>query len=202
VDSKSKRLIAYHEIGHAIVGTFTKGHDPVEKVTLIPRGQAKGLTWFTPDEEQGLISKTQLFARITGLLGGRAAEEVIFGNDEITTGAGNDIERVTSLTRQIVTKFGMSELGPIALEGDEQPIFLGNDTVNRSEYSQEIAEKIDLQIQKIVSQCYENAKKIITDNRALIDNLVDQLIEKETIDGDVFRQVVAIYSQKQPVLIN
>lgn len=201
VDSKSKRLIAYHEIGHAIVGTFTKGHDPVEKVTLIPRGQAKGLTWFTPDEEQGLISKTQLFARITGLLGGRAAEEVIFGDDEITTGAGNDIERVTSLTRQIVTKFGMSELGPIALEGDEQPIFLGNDTVNRSEYSQEIAEKIDLQIQKIVSQCYENAKKIITDNRALIDNLVDQLIEKETIDGDVFRQVVAIYSQKQLTLI-
>ena len=201
VDSKSKRLIAYHEIGHAIVGTFTKGHDPVEKVTLIPRGQAKGLTWFTPDEEQGLMSKTQLFARITGLLGGRAAEDVIFGDGEITTGAGNDIERVTSLTRQIVTKFGMSELGPIALEGEEQPIFLGNDTINRSEYSQEIAEKIDLQIQGIVSQCYDNAKKIITNNRALIDNLVDQLIEKESIDGDVFREIVTNYSQKQPVLI-
>ncbi|MBL1211305.1 ATP-dependent zinc metalloprotease FtsH [Geminocystis sp. GBBB08] len=200
VDSKSKRLIAYHEIGHAIVGTFTKGHDPVEKVTLIPRGQARGLTWFTPDEEQGLVSKSQLFAHITGLLGGRAAEDVIFGDDEITTGAGNDIERVTTLTRQMVTKFGMSTLGPIALEGEEQPLFLGNDNVNRSEYSQEIAEKIDLQVRKIVFQCYENAKKIIRENRGLIDNLVDLLIEKETIEGDILRQIVTNYSQKQSIL--
>lgn len=196
VDGKAKRLIAYHEVGHAIVGTFTKGHDPVEKVTLIPRGQARGLTWFTPDEEQGLISRSQLFARVTGLLGGRAAEDVVFGDGEITTGAGNDIERVTSLSRQMVTKFGMSDLGLLALEDDNQPIFLGNDSVNRSDYSQEIAEKIDLQVRSIVFQCYKNAKQIILEHRSTIDQLVDLLIEKETIDGDLFRQIVANYTAK------
>ncbi|WP_324282206.1 ATP-dependent zinc metalloprotease FtsH [Cyanobacterium aponinum UTEX 3221] len=202
VDSKSKRLIAYHEIGHAIVGTLTKGHDPVEKVTLVPRGQAKGLTWFTPEEDQGLVSKTQLFARVTGLLGGRAAEDLIFGNDEVTTGAGNDIEKVTYLTRQMVTKFGMSDLGLFALEENDQPVFLGNDPMSRSEYSQEIAAKIDSQIRFMVTQCYENAKAIIRENRPLIDSLVDLLIEKETIDGDAFRQIVNDYQEaKKPVLV-
>ncbi|RMD67881.1 MAG: ATP-dependent zinc metalloprotease FtsH [Cyanobacteria bacterium J149] len=202
VDSKSKRLIAYHEIGHAIVGTLTKGHDPVEKVTLVPRGQAKGLTWFTPEEDQGLVSKTQLFARVTGLLGGRAAEDVIFGNDEVTTGAGNDIEKVTYLTRQMVTKFGMSDLGLFALEENDQPVFLGNDPMSRSEYSQEIAAKIDSQIRFMVTQCYENAKAIIRENRPLIDSLVDLLIEKETIDGDAFRKIVNDYQEaKKPVLV-
>ncbi|WVL02366.1 ATP-dependent zinc metalloprotease FtsH [Cyanobacterium sp. Dongsha4] len=202
VDSKSKRLIAYHEIGHAIVGTLTKGHDPVEKVTLVPRGQAKGLTWFTPEEDQGLVSKTQLFARVTGLLGGRAAEDLIFGNDEITTGAGNDIEKVTYLTRQMVTKFGMSDLGLFALEENDQPVFLGNDPMSRSEYSQEIAAKIDSQIRFMVTQCYDNAKAIIQENRPLIDSLVDLLIEKETIDGDAFRQIVNSYQEaKKPMLV-
>lgn len=202
VDSKSKRLIAYHEIGHAIVGTLTKGHDPVEKVTLVPRGQAKGLTWFTPEEDQGLVSKTQLFARVTGLLGGRAAEDVIFGNDEVTTGAGNDIEKVTYLTRQMVTKFGMSDLGLFALEENDQPVFLGNDPMSRSEYSQEIAAKIDSQIRFMVTQCYENAKAIIRENRPLIDSLVDLLIEKETIDGDAFRKIVNDYQEaKKPMLV-
>ncbi|MGB5711725.1 MAG: ATP-dependent zinc metalloprotease FtsH2, partial [Waterburya sp.] len=102
-DGKSKRLIAYHEIGHAIVGTLVKDHDPVQKVTLIPRGQAQGLTWFTPNEEQGLISRSQLMARIAGAMGGRAAEEEIFGNDEVTTGAGGDLQQVTEMARQMVT---------------------------------------------------------------------------------------------------
>ena len=201
VDSKSKRLIAYHEVGHAIVGTLTPEHDPVEKVTLIPRGQAKGLTWFTPDEEQGFTSRHQLLARITGILGGRAAEELIFGDGEITTGAANDIEKVTSLARQMVTKFGMSNLGPVALEGNEQPVFLGNEPVNRSEYSQDIAEKIDLQIHAIITYCYENAKKVIEDNRALIDLLVDLLIEQETIEGERFRQIVAEFKVKKPLVV-
>jgi cell division protease FtsH len=112
VDSKSKRLIAYHEIGHAIVGTLVKAHDPVQKVTLIPRGQAQGLTWFTPSEEQFLISRAQILARITGALGGRAAEDIIFGDAEVTTGAGNDLQQVTGMARQMVTQFGMSDLGP------------------------------------------------------------------------------------------
>ncbi len=115
VDSKSKRLIAYHEVGHALVGTLIKDHDPVQKVTLIPRGQAQGLTWFTPSEDQGLISRSQLKARIAGALGGRAAEQVIFGRDEITTGAGNDLQQVTGMARQMVTRFGMSEFRAIII---------------------------------------------------------------------------------------
>ncbi|XTZ12331.1 MAG: ATP-dependent zinc metalloprotease FtsH2, partial [cyanobacterium endosymbiont of Rhopalodia inflata] len=111
VDSKSKRLIAYHEVGHAIVGTLVKDHDPVQKVTLIPRGQAQGLTWFTPAEEQGLTTKAQLMARIAGTLGGRAAEEEVFGYDETTTGAGGDLQQVSEMARQMVTRFGMSDLG-------------------------------------------------------------------------------------------
>lgn len=190
VDSKSKRLIAYHEVGHALVGTLTPGHDPVEKITLIPRGRAQGLTWFTPAEEQGLISRSQLYARITGLLGGRAAEEVVFGEDEVTTGASNDIERITNLARQIVTKFGMTDLGAFALEEDTQPLFLGGDSMSRTEYSQEVAVKIDLQIRNIVNQCHENAKNIIRNYRPVIDLLVDMLIEKETLDNATFKQVL------------
>ncbi len=192
-DSKGKRLIAYHEVGHAIVGTLTNGHEPMEKVTLIPRGQALGITWFTPDEEQGLDSRNELLAKITVLLGGRAAEEIVFGQDEITTGASSDIERVTYLARMMVTRLGMSNLGVLALEGDQQPIFLGNDTVNRSEYSQDIAEKIDLQVRSIVKICHQNAKDIIENNRALVDLLVDILIDQETIDGDNFRDIVSNY---------
>ncbi len=195
VDSKSKRLIAYHEIGHAIVATLSSGHDPVEKVTLIPRGQAKGLTWFTPDEEQGLVSRTQLLARISGILGGRAAEEVIFGDAEVTTGAGNDLEKVTSLARQMVTRFGMSDLGPIALDRENEQVFLGNDWMHRSEYSEEIAASIDAQVRLIVNRCHETAKNIIQENRAVIDRLVDILIEQETIEGDQFRQLVAEYTK-------
>jgi cell division protease FtsH len=190
VDSKSKRLIAYHEIGHAIIGTLLKNHDPVQKVTLIPRGQAKGLTWFTPNEEAGLVSRSQILALITSILGGRAAEEVIFGDAEITTGAGNDLEKITSLARQMVTRFGMSELGPLSLESQAGEVFLGRDFTARSEYSEEIAAGIDSQVRSIIQHCYEQAKQIIQENRTLIDRLVDILIEQETIEGDKFRQIV------------
>ncbi|MGV0105225.1 ATP-dependent zinc metalloprotease FtsH2 [Nostoc sp. DSM 114160] len=163
VDSKSKRLIAYHEIGHALVGTLLKDHDPVQKVTLIPRGQAQGLTWFTPNEEQGLISRSQLKARITGALGGRAAEEVIFGAAEVTTGAGGDLQQLSGMARQMVTRFGMSDLGPLSLESQQGEVFLGRDWTTRSEYSESIASRIDGQVKEIVEQCYDNAKKIIRD---------------------------------------
>ncbi|MEH2286975.1 ATP-dependent zinc metalloprotease FtsH2 [Nostoc sp.] len=195
VDSKSKRLIAYHEIGHALIGTLLKDHDPVQKVTLIPRGQAQGLTWFMPDEEQGLISRSQLKARITGALGGRAAEEVIFGAAEITTGAGGDLQQLSGMARQMVTRFGMSDLGPLSLESQQGEVFLGRDWTTRSEYSESIASRIDGQVREIVEQCYDNAKKIIRDHRTVTDRLVDLLIEKETIDGEEFRQIVAEYAE-------
>ncbi|MBD2361871.1 MULTISPECIES: ATP-dependent zinc metalloprotease FtsH2 [Nostocaceae] len=194
VDSKSKRLIAYHEVGHALVGTLLKDHDQVQKVTLIPRGQAQGLTWFTPNEEQGLISRSQLKARITGALGGRAAEYIIFGAAEVTTGAGGDLQQVTGMARQMVTRFGMSNLGPLSLESQQGEVFLGRDWMTRSDYSESIAARIDSQVREIVEQCYENAKKIMRENRAVTDRLVDLLIEKETIDGDEFRQIVAEYT--------
>ncbi|WP_026082835.1 ATP-dependent zinc metalloprotease FtsH2 [Mastigocladopsis repens] len=194
VDSKSKRLIAYHEVGHALAGTLLKDHDPVQKVTLIPRGQAQGLTWFTPNEEQGLITRGQLKARITGALGGRAAEEVIFGSAEVTTGAGNDLQQVSNMARQMVTRFGMSDLGPISLESQQGEVFLGRDWMTRSEYSESIAARVDTQVRIIVEQCYETAKRFIQENRTVMDRLVDLLVEKETIDGEEFRQIVAEYT--------
>ena len=195
VDSKSKRLIAYHEIGHAIVGTLIKDHDPVQKVTLIPRGQAQGLTWFTPSEEQGLITRNQLIARIAGALGGRAAEEEIFGHDEVTTGAGGDLQQVSGMARQMVTRYGMSDLGPLSLESQQGEVFLGAGAMTRAEYSEEIAAKIDDQVRIIAEHGHDLARQIIRENRVVIDRLVDLLIEKETIDGEEFRQIVAEYTE-------
>ena len=194
VDSKYKRLIAYHEIGHAIVASMTPGHDPVEKVTIIPRGGAGGLTWFTPGEEMGLESKAKILAQITTALGGRAAEEIVFGRDEVTQGAGQDIQMLTSLARKMVTKFGMSDLGPLALEGQEQPVFLGGDSGNRNEYSEEVASQIDIRIRNIALDCYDKAKTIISENRLAVDRIVDLLVERETIEGKEFRQLLTKYS--------
>ena len=195
VDSKSKRLIAYHEVGHALVGTLLKDHDPVQKVTLIPRGQALGLTWFTPNEEQGLISRSQLKARITATLGGRAAEEIVFGKPEVTTGAGNDLQHVTTMARQMVTRFGMSELGPLSLENQSAEVFLGRDWMNKSDYSEEIAAKIDSQVREIVNNCYIRSKELLQLNRIVLERLVDLLAEQETIEGDLFRKIVADNAQ-------
>jgi cell division protease FtsH len=195
VDSKTKRLIAYHEVGHAIVGTLLKHHDPVQKVTLIPRGQAKGLTWFTPSDDQSLISRSQILARIMGALGGRAAEEVVFGYPEVTTGAGNDLQQVTSMARQMVTRFGMSNIGPLALEGQGSDPFLGRSMGSSSQYSEDVASRIDMQIRSIIQHCHDETVQIIKDNRVVIDQLVDILIEKETISGEEFRRIVAEYTE-------
>jgi len=194
VDSKTKRLIAYHEVGHAIVGTLLQDHDPVQKVTLIPRGQAKGLTWFTPSDDQSLISRSQILARIMGALGGRAAEEVVFGYPEVTTGAGNDLQQVTSMARQMVTRFGMSNIGPLALESQNADPFLGRSMGASSEYSEDVASRIDMQVRSIIQHCHDETVQIIKDNRVVIDQLVDLLIEKETIDGQEFSEIVASYT--------
>lgn len=194
VDSKSKRLIAYHEIGHAIVGTLMKEHDPVQKVTLIPRGQAQGLTWFTPSDEQELVSRSQLKARMAGAMGGRAAEQVVFGDAEVTTGAGGDLQQVTGMARQMVTRFGMSDLGPLSLEGQQADVFLGRDLMSRSEYSDEIAGRIDAQVRELIQHAYEEAIHIVRDHRAAVDRLVDLLVEKETIDGEELRHILAEYT--------
>ena len=194
-DGRSKRLIAYHEVGHALVGTLVKDHDPVQKVTLIPRGQAQGLTWFAPDEEQMLVSRSQLRARIMGALGGRAAEDIVFGHAEVTTGAGGDIQQVAGMARQMVTRFGMSDLGPLSLEAGNQEVFLGRDLMTRSDVSDSITNQIDEQVRQIVERCYRETVELLAAQRPCMDRLVEDLIEAETLDGDAFREVVAQFTE-------
>ncbi|XP_051146594.1 ATP-dependent zinc metalloprotease FTSH 6, chloroplastic [Andrographis paniculata] len=194
-DGKSKILVAYHEIGHALCATLTSGHDPVQKVTLIPRGQARGLTWFMPGDDLTLISKKQLFARIVGGLGGRAAEEVIFGEAEITTGAAGDLQQVTQIARQMVITYGMSEIGPWALI--DQSVQSGDVVMRmmaRNQMSEKLAEDIDESVKRIIKEAYEVAKRHVRSNREAIDKLVDILMEKETISGDEFRAVLSEFT--------
>lgn len=193
-DGKSKMLVAYHEIGHAVCATLTPGHDALQKVTLIPRGQARGLTWFLPGEDPTLVSKQQIFARIVGGLGGRAAEEVIFGEPEVTTGAAGDLQQVTQVARQMVTTFGMSEIGPWALtDPAAQSVDVVLRMLARNSMSEKLAADIDRAVKAIIDEAYEVAKAHIRRNRAAIDQLVDVLMEKETLSGDEFRAVLSEY---------
>merc|ERR1711920_1146885 len=194
-ESKNKKLIAYHEVGHAITGTVLQSHDEVEKITITPRGAAKGLTWFTPEEDQSLISRSALLARIIGTLGGRAAEQIIFGDPEITTGASSDLQQVTNLARQMVTRFGMSNIGPIALEDESTgQVFLGGSINQDSEYAENIADRIDDEVCKIIDYCEQKAVEIISDNRVIIDLIVEQLLDVETMDGEEFRELLSTYT--------
>jgi cell division protease FtsH len=188
-DSKNKKLIAYHEVGHAIIGSVLENHDEVEKITLIPRGGAKGLTWFTPDEDQMLLSRSQLLARIISTLGGRVTEQVVFGDPEVTTGASNDLQQVTNIARQMVTRYGMSNIGPIALEDDNnEQMFLGGES------NEAIADRIDSEVCKIINHCEQIATEIILDNRVVIDLIVEKLLDAETIDGEEFRNLLSQYT--------
>ncbi|XP_015081997.1 ATP-dependent zinc metalloprotease FTSH 2, chloroplastic [Solanum pennellii] len=191
-DGKSKSLVAYHEVGHAICGTLTPGHDAVQKVTLIPRGQAKGLTWFIPADDPTLISKQQLFARIVGGLGGRAAEEVIFGEPEVTTGAAGDLQQITGLAKQMVVTFGMSELGPWSLmDSSAQSGDVIMRMMARNSMSEKLAEDIDVAVKKLSDSAYEIALSQIRSNREAIDKIVEVLLEKETMTGDEFRAILS-----------
>ncbi|KAI4976032.1 hypothetical protein ZWY2020_049639 [Hordeum vulgare] len=193
-DGKSKMLVAYHEIGHAVCATLTPGHDEVQKVTLIPRGQARGLTWFLPGEDPTLVPKRQIFARIVGGLGGRAAEEVIFGEPEVTTGAAGDLQQVTQVARQMVTTFGMSEIGPWALT--DQAAQSGDVVLRmlaRNSMSEKLAADIDRTVKAIIDKAYEVAKAHVRRTRPAIDQLVDVLMEKETLTGDEFRAILSEY---------
>ena len=191
-DGKAKSLVAYHEVGHAICGTLTPGHDAVQKVTLVPRGQARGLTWFIPGEDPSLISKQQIFARIVGALGGRAAEEVVFGSAEVTTGAGSDLRQVANMAKQMVVSFGMSDIGPWSLL---DPSAQGGDMVMRmmarNSMSEKLARDIDVAVQKIADEAYAVALEHIRNNRAAIDVCVEELNETETMTGERFREILS-----------
>ena len=187
-DTKNKKLIAYHEVGHALVGSLLENHDEVDKVTLIPRGGAKGLTWFAPKEDQILVSRSQLLARIASTLGGRITEKIIFGEPEITTGASSDLQQATRIARQMVTRYGMSTIGPIALEDNN------NEQYFKSNEKDAISNRIDNEIQLMLTHGEQLATKIILDNRVLIDLIVDKLLEDETIDGKEFRNLINEYT--------
>ncbi|MEN9205816.1 MAG: ATP-dependent zinc metalloprotease FtsH [Thermostichales cyanobacterium DRC_bins_46] len=197
LDGKAKRLVAYHEVGHALLMTLLPNADPLNKVTIIPRSNgAGGFTQALPNEEQvdsGLYTKAWLLERVIVGFGGRAAEEIVFGYSEVTTGASNDLQQNTALVRQMVTRFGMSELGPLMLESPGGEVFLGGGWMTRSEYSEDVAAKIDEQVRQILNYCYLRAKKILSDNRVLMDRLAEVLVERETLDGDEFRSIVAEY---------
>ena len=198
MSEKRKRLVAYHEAGHALVGALMPDYDPVQKISIIPRGNAGGLTFFTPSEERmesGLYSRAYLQNQMAVALGGRVAEEIVYGDDEVTTGASNDLQQVARVARQMVTRFGMSALGPLSLEAGNQEVFLGRDLMTRSDVSDAIANRIDEAVRDIVQHCYVETVNLVQQHRDCMDRVVELLIEKETLDGDEFRSIVAEFAQ-------
>ena len=180
---KERTLVAYHEAGHAIIGLTLEDANKVQKVTIIPRGQAGGYNLMTPKEETYFQTKSQLKASITGFMGGRVAEEVFFG--DVTSGAHNDIEQATRIARMMVTELGMSELGPIQYDSENGQVFLGRDYTQRSNtHSGQIAYEIDVQVRKIIDACYAQAKQIIEDNKDKLITIAEALLEYETLSGE------------------
>ena len=193
ISDKEKEITAYHEAGHAIVGALLPEADPVHKITIIPRGQALGVTMSLPTEDRFMMSRSQLMAQLAMMLGGRAAERVVF--DEITTGASNDLERVTQTAKQMVTRFGMSEkLGPMALGHQQGQVFMGRDFHAQPDYSDEIAFQIDKEIRRIVDESYDTAEDLLVRNRTLLDKLSKELIEVETVDAKHLIRLIEEYA--------
>jgi cell division protease FtsH len=179
---EEKRITAYHEAGHALVAAFTPGADPLHKVTIIPRGRALGLTMQLPTEDKYTYRKQYVEAQIAILMGGRVAEELT--QEDITTGAGNDIERATEMARRMVCEWGMSELGPLSFGSKEEPVFLGRDFAQRADYSEDTANRIDHEVSRIVQTGYESARAVLSQYRAVLDRVALALLERETLDGD------------------
>jgi cell division protease FtsH len=186
-----RKLTAYHEGGHAIVAIKIPGSDPIHKVTIVPRGRALGLTASLPEVDRHNYSKDWLIGSLAMFFGGRVAEEIIFGADKVTTGAGNDIERATALARRMVTQFGMSErIGPLAVGDKEQEIFLGREFAQRREISERTAQMVDDEVKRLVDEAYARAMQIIAANRELLDRIADALLERETIDREDLDRLV------------
>ncbi|MEM8806612.1 MAG: ATP-dependent zinc metalloprotease FtsH3 [Cyanobacteria bacterium P01_G01_bin.38] len=205
MSEKRKSLVAYHEAGHALVGALMPDYDPVQKISIIPRGRAGGLTWFTPSEERlesGLYSRSYLQNQMAVALGGRLAEEIIFGEEEVTTGASNDLQQVARVARQMVTRFGMSErLGPVALGRQQGNPFLGRDIASERDFSEKTAATIDSEVRQLVDQAYARAKQVLNENRHILDQLADMLVEKETVDSDELQLLLASNDVKMASIV-
>jgi cell division protease FtsH len=195
MSEKRKTLVAYHEAGHALVGALMPDYDPVQKISIIPRGNAGGLTWFTPSEdrmESGLYSRSYLQNQMAVALGGRIAEEIIFGEEEVTTGASSDLQQVARVARQMVMRYGMSEkLGPVALGRQQGNMFLGRDIASERDFSEETAALIDDEVSSLVSEAYTRAKSVLVGNKFILDKLANMLVDKETVDSEELQDLLA-----------
>jgi cell division protease FtsH len=195
MSEKRKTLVAYHEAGHALVGALMPDYDPVQKISIIPRGQAGGLTWFTPSEdrmESGLYSRSYLQNQMAVALGGRIAEEIIFGEEEVTTGASSDLQQVARVARQMVMRYGMSEkLGPVALGRQQGNMFLGRDIASERDFSEETAAVIDDEVSLLVAEAYRRAKDVLLGNKHVLDKLANMLVDKETVDSEELQDLLA-----------
>ncbi|MEH2117953.1 ATP-dependent zinc metalloprotease FtsH3 [Nostoc sp.] len=195
MSEKRKTLVAYHEAGHALVGALMPDYDPVQKISIIPRGRAGGLTWFTPSEDRmdtGLYSRAYLENQMAVALGGRIAEELIFGEEEVTTGASNDLQQVARVARQMITRFGMSDrLGPVALGRQQGNMFLGRDIMSERDFSEETAAAIDEEVRKLVDIAYTRAKEVLVRNRHILDHIAQMLVDKETVDAEELQEILS-----------
>ena len=195
-DSAKKRLIAYHEIGHALVAALLPAADPIDKVTILPRGGAAGYARLMPDEERldsGLYTRAYLQADLVVMLGGRAAELVVFGAQEVTQGASSDLQTVARLAREMVTRFGFSSLGPVALESANSEVFLGKDWFNqRPDYAETTGREIDNQVRALARRSLEQAVALLQPRRQVMDRLVEALIDEETLPGERFMQLAGL----------
>jgi cell division protease FtsH len=196
MSDEEKRLTAYHESGHAIVGRLVPEHDPVHKVSIIPRGRALGVTLFLPEDDRFSFSKQRLESSISTLFGGRIAEELIFGEDSVTTGAQNDIQRATDIARNMVTKWGLSDrLGPLTYSEEEQEVFLGHSVTQHKNVSDETTHLIDEEIRRVIDHSYQRARTILVENMDKLHAMSEALIKYETIDSD---QIDDIMQGKTP----
>ncbi|HEY9872110.1 MAG TPA: ATP-dependent zinc metalloprotease FtsH3 [Candidatus Obscuribacterales bacterium] len=205
MSEKRKTLVAYHEAGHALVGALMPDYDPVQKISIIPRGRAGGLTWFTPSEDRmdsGLYSRSYLQNQMAVALGGRIAEEIIFGEEEVTTGASNDLQQVARVARQMVMRFGMSDrLGPVALGRQQGNMFLGRDIASERDFSEETAATVDDEVRSLVDQAYRRAKEVLLNNKHVLDQLAQMLVEKETVDAEELQEVLANNDVKMAAIV-
>ena len=195
MDDNEKKLTAYHEAGHAIVGLSVPEHDPVYKVSIIPRGRALGVTMFLPEQDRYSHSKRRLESQLSSLFGGRIAEELIFGAESVTTGASNDIMRSTEIARKMVTSWGLSDLGPLTFGEEEGEVFLGRSVSHNKEISDKTAQSIDEEVRAIINRNYTRAREILVANMSILHNMAEALIKYETIDSN---QIAEIMSGKPP----
>ena len=190
ISEKERQIVAYHESGHTVIGMVLDDADTVHKVTIVPRGQAGGYAVMLPKEDRYIVTRPELFDRITGLLGGRVAEEIIFGKDHVSTGASNDFQRATAIATKMITEYGMSEkIGPTQFSGEGGEVFLGRDISSDKNYSEAIAHEIDVEIQTFINTCYERAIQILTEHREQLELIAEKLLEVETLNAEQIKSL-------------